>query len=89
MEIILISVAFANLAVLGAALVYWSRPLSIRYNSWTTIFRVRHPRVCSPVTVQRLELNTTTMTWLFRFLGASFVFLSIWTLLSIWGLTRD
>ncbi|MGA2435443.1 MAG: hypothetical protein ABSG25_09170, partial [Bryobacteraceae bacterium] len=57
--------------------------LSVRYNAWTTSFRERHPNINPPPTPQMRELNTKTMTRLFRFLGVVLVLGSILILASI------
>lgn len=62
--------------VVGAIRLFRARPLSLRYNVWTTRFRERHPQInLSPTPVWR-ERNTEIITLLFRFFGAAFLFLS-------------
>jgi hypothetical protein len=71
------------LALTGAVLLYWSRTFSLRYNAWTTRFRERHQRINPPPTPEMRELNTKIMTWLFRFLGAFLLLLSVLTLIAV------
>jgi hypothetical protein len=80
----LLAVGLGNLALLGAALIYWSRQLSLRYNGWTTRIRERHPTIIAPPTPEARELNTKLMMWLFRLLGAWLVLLSVLSLSAIW-----
>jgi hypothetical protein len=74
----------ACLIILGAALVYWSAEFSVRYNTWTTRFREKHPRINPPPTPQMRDLNTRIMTWLLRLVGACFVLLSVLVLIKDW-----
>jgi hypothetical protein len=65
----------ASVGLIGLAIIYWSRPLSERYNAWTTGLRERHPKINPPPTQAWRRRNTTIMTWLFRLAGAYLVFL--------------
>ena len=47
----------ANLAFAGVALCYWAKPMSRRYNAWTTRFRERHPQISKPPTQEMASLN--------------------------------
>jgi len=77
-------VVWACLTVLGASLIVWSVPLSVRYDAWTATFRERHPRISPPSTPEMRLLNTKIMAWLFRIVGlflvlrATFAFVSLW-----------
>jgi len=77
-------VIWACLTVLGASLIVWSAPLSVRYNAWTTALRERHPHISPPPMPEMRQLNTKIMTWLFRIVGlflllsATFHFVSLW-----------
>jgi hypothetical protein len=63
-------------ALIGLALIYWAKPLSIRYNAWTTGLRARHPNFNPPPTPEWWALNTQIMTVIFRVCGLSlFLFL--------------
>jgi hypothetical protein len=64
-------------AVIGLALIVCARPLSTRYNAWTTGLRQRHPNVNPPPTPEWRERNTKIMTVMFRIAGAFSVLLSI------------
>ena len=73
----------AGYGVVGLVLVVWAAPLSVRYNSWTTSMRERHPSLNPPPTPEWRARNTRIMTALFRFVGVFFVLLSILTLLPL------
>jgi hypothetical protein len=60
----------ANLAFAGAALFYWAKPMSHRYNAWTTTLRERYPTFSKPPTPDRALLNYRIMVALFRVAGA-------------------
>lgn len=74
-------VILANVAFAGAALFYWAKPMSERYNAWTIRFRKRHPQISKPVTPESVLLNYKIMVILFRvagvFLFAEAVYLSV------------
>jgi hypothetical protein len=63
-------------AVTGLLLVAGARPLSLRYNAWTTALRERHPNINPPPTPEWRVRNTTIMTWLFRAFGGWLVLLA-------------
>jgi hypothetical protein len=79
----LLTFRWGGSAVLGIALLYWARELSVRYNAWTTSFRERHPHINPPPTPEWREKNTKIMTWIIRFFGASLALLSILALIGI------
>jgi hypothetical protein len=54
------------LSLLGLMLIWWAKPLSVRYNTWTTRLRERHPNFNPPPTPEWRERNTKIMTVLFR-----------------------
>ncbi len=60
----------------GLAIIYWSWPLSQRYNAWTTRFRERNPQINPPPTPERRERSTLIFAWLLRIAGAYLVFLA-------------
>jgi hypothetical protein len=60
----------ANLAFAGAALFYWAKPMSQRYNEWTTRSRERHPQINKPPTQEASSLNYKIMVIVFRSVGA-------------------
>ena len=62
---ILVNVAFA-----GAALFYWAKPISQRYNTWTIRFREKYPQINKPPTPEAVSLNYKIMVNLFRVVGA-------------------
>lgn len=63
--------------VMGMALILWARPLSVRYNAWTTSLRERHPNFNPPPTPERHARNTKIMRVMFRAFGVCLVLLSI------------
>jgi hypothetical protein len=76
-------VQWGCLGLLGAALCYWAKPLSVFYNAWTTSFRERHPHINPPPTAEARNSNTKIMKWLFRILGAFLFLLSIVVLMGM------
>lgn len=68
-------------AVLCALLFGNSRKLCLRYNSWTTGLRTRHPHINPPPTPQMREKNTKIMTGILRFFSLWLLFLSLFLLL--------
>ncbi len=69
----------------GVLLVYCARPLSIRYNAWTTRLRERHPNFNPPPTPEWRARNTKIMTVYFRVAGLFFLVLSLFALLHLIG----
>jgi hypothetical protein len=70
-------------AILGLVLAIWARPVSIRYNAWTTRLRERYPNVNPPPTPEWRARNTKIMTAMFRIVGVFFLVLSIMYLLPL------
>lgn len=60
----------ANIVFAGAALFYWAKPLSKRYNAWTTRLREKNPNINEPPTPKNAQLNYKMMFILFRVCGA-------------------
>lgn len=75
----------AGFALLGAVLLFWATPLSLRYNAWTTRFRESHPDINPPPTPAWRSRNTRIMAALFRVLGVFFILLSVLHLLAFIG----
>ena len=73
--------------VWGCGTIFWgwvcwrSRPLSVRYNGWTTRLRSRYARISPPPPPRMLEVNTRIMTWIIRLAAAWFALLSVLALL--------
>ncbi len=63
-------------AAAGLFFLWWAKPLSVRYNAWTTALRERHPNINPPPTPEWRARNTKIMTAIFRFLGVFFLLLS-------------
>lgn len=70
----------AGYALIGLVLIYWAKPLSIRYNAWTTGLRARHPNFNPPPTSEWRARNTQIMTAIFRVCG---VFLFLFPMLDV------
>ena len=68
-------------ALVGLVLTFWAVPLSVRYNTWTTGLRERHPNINPPPTAEWRARNTRIMTVIFRVMGLFLVLLSILTLI--------
>ncbi len=83
MDKTLLTFSWGCSAILGAALLYWARELSVRYNAWTTSFRERHPHINPPPTPEWREKNTKIMTWIFRLFGTFLALLSVLALIGI------
>jgi hypothetical protein len=67
--------------IIGLLLVCRARPLSLRYNAWTTSLRDRHPNINPPPTAEWRERNTKIMTVLFRIAGAFLILFSCMNIL--------
>ncbi len=62
---VLVNVGFA-----GAALFYWAKPISERYNAWTIRFQERHPQVSKPPSPKTASLNYKMIVIFCRATGA-------------------
>src|SRR3979490_1770018 len=87
MDKALLTLRWGFSAVLGIAMLYWARGLSLRYNAWTTRFRERNSHITPPPTPEWRERNTKIMTWIFRLFGTFLALLS--TLAQRGRLTAD
>lgn len=67
----------AGYIVIGMALILYARPLSIRYNAWTTGLREGHPNFNPPPSPEWRVRNTRIMTVIFRVFGACLVLHSL------------
>src|SRR5271155_5153699 len=63
-------------AAAGLAFLWWAKPLSLRYNAWTTGLRERHPNINPPPTPVWRARNTKIMTVMFRLFGVFLLLLS-------------
>jgi hypothetical protein len=79
------SVVHSTIVLMGLALIYWPKPLSLRYNAWTTRMRERYPHINPPPTPEWRRRNTTIMTVMFRVMGLFFVVMSGLALVGIIG----
>jgi hypothetical protein len=70
-------------AAVRIVLLIWASPLSVRYNTWTTGFRERHPKINPPPTPEWRARNTKIMTGMFRLLGGLSLIFSILHFLSL------
>jgi hypothetical protein len=68
---------------LGLIQLGFAKPLSIRYNTWTTALRTRHPNFNPPPTPEWRARNTRIMTVLFRVIGAFFLVMGVLYLLPL------
>jgi hypothetical protein len=61
----------ATCAFVGCAAFYWSKPMSRKYNAWTTAFRTRFPQINKPPDARHARSNYEIMVGLFCVLGAA------------------
>jgi hypothetical protein len=80
--------ASANVAVLGAALLYWARPISEKYCAWTTKVREKFPKISRPPNFDKAKQNVNIMTKVFRVLGAAFFVEAVYGLIDLLYLLR-
>jgi len=69
----------------GAALIVWSREMSVCSNFWTARLRARYPRFFTPPTEAGYKLRVAIMMWLYRAAGVTFAIEGFWALLDIWN----
>ena len=62
-------VILTNVAFAGAALFYWAKPMSRRYNEWTMRFQERHPQISKPPSAETASLHYRIMVVFFRAAG--------------------
>ena len=79
--------AICSFVVIGLASIIGAKPLSIRYNAWTTGIRERHPKFNPPPTPEMRAKNTKIMTILFRFVGVAIFLMAILNLFELVGYT--
>jgi hypothetical protein len=72
-------------AIVGLVLLCFAKPLSLRYNAWTTNLRERHPNINPPPTPEWRMRNTKIMTVLFRVCGGVLLLASCGYLLPLIG----
>jgi len=60
-------------ALAGFAIMFWSRDLSVRCNTWTTRLREKYARVDAAPSPKMRALNVSIMTWVLRFVGAMLI----------------
>jgi hypothetical protein len=70
-------------AAVGLALILWSKPLSNRYNAWTTVLRERHSNISPPPTPEWRARNAKIMKVIFRIAGVFLVLFSLMQLLPL------
>jgi hypothetical protein len=73
-----ISVLAIPVALIGVALIYWSKNLSANYSAWTTRLRSGSRYLSPPPTPQMVQLNFRIMLNLFRICGAALVAVAVW-----------
>jgi hypothetical protein len=59
-----------NIVIVGAALFYWAKPISGRYNAWTTGVRQRFPNINEPPSPESTQLNFKIIVSACRLCGA-------------------
>ena len=65
-------------ALIGIALIYWSKVLSKNYNNWTTRLRSKSPYLDPPPSPHMAQLNYRIMVNLFRIWGAALIAIAAW-----------
>src|SRR5260370_30601511 len=61
---------FANIVLVGAALFYWSKPISKRYNAWTARIRQSFSNISEPPSAESAQVNFKIIVFCCRFCGA-------------------
>jgi hypothetical protein len=83
MDKTLLTLRWGASAVIGIAMLYWAKLISLGYNHWTTSMRERYSHINPPPTPEWREKNTKIMTWMFRVFGAFLALLSVLALIGI------
>jgi hypothetical protein len=65
-------------ALVGSALICWSKALSEKYIAWTTRLRSKSPYLKPPPKAQTAQLNSRIMLNLFRICGATLIAIAVW-----------
>ena len=73
-----ISALAIAVALIGVALIHWSKVLSQKYNAWTTRLRSKSQFLSPPPTPKLAELNFRIMFSLFRLCGAALIAIAVW-----------
>ena len=61
---------FANIVLVGAALFYWAKPISKRYNAWTARIRERFSNINESLGAESAQLNFKIIVFCCRVCGA-------------------
>ncbi len=61
---------FANIVLVGAALFYWSKPISKRYNAWTARIRQSFSNISEPPSAESAQVNFKIIVFCCRICGA-------------------
>jgi len=72
---------FANTVFVGAVLFYCAKPISERYNAWTTGIRRRFPNINAPPAPENAQLNFRIIYFCCRLCGAFLFAIAIYYLL--------
>ena len=72
-----------NVALVGVALIYWSKVLSENYNAWTTRLRSRSEFLRDPPKPETARLNQRIMVTLFRVFGTVLIAIAAWEVLAL------
>jgi hypothetical protein len=75
----------ANIALVGIALLYWSKPWANRYNEWAVRIRHRFPRLIEREGMRNAQRNYLAVLILIRVCGIFLVVNAMYGLLHIVG----
>ena len=75
----------ANLALVGIALLYWSRPWARRYNEWAVSIRERFPRLIEQEGTRNAQRNYLAVLILIRVCGIFSVVIALYGLIHVVG----
>ena len=70
-------------ALVGVALIFWSKVLSENYNAWTTRLRSKSNFPKHPPKAEMPLLNYRIMVNLFRICGAALIAIAVWEALAL------
>jgi hypothetical protein len=70
-------------ALVGVALIYWSKVLSENYNAWTTRLRSNSKFFKHPPNPQMAQSNYRITVNLFRICGAALIAIAVWQVVAL------
>ena len=71
------------LALVGVALIYWSKVLSENYNAWTARLRSNSKLLGGPPKPETAQLNYKIMVTLFRICGTALIAIAAWEIVTL------